>query len=365
MAEITGAATGIGSLPHTDVDAALDLIFKYVPQIPFWPQLPKRNIREGMIAQFSEGIPCLRVSQAGVSFDSSSQEQELAEFYEHIITDDSGYFAVSSDFASGFWQFLSRLEKEDIGRVEFIKGQITGPFTFAASINDKDGKAVLHNPVFMQAVHEGLAIKARWQIDMFKKFGKSTMLFLDEPYLACLGSGFTPINRQEVIAGLSEFTKKIKSQGRVILSCQQDSIDAGKDREDLIAVHCCGNTDWSIFTEVSGIDIISFDAFNFLDRVLLYASQLRAFFTRGGILAWGIVPTQDFSSSINTAMLIEKLEAGLDLLVKKGVEEDLFKNRLIITPSCGLGVLDSKKAESIFKCLSGVSCAMSKKYLTK
>ena len=334
MREIRGLATGIGSLPHKDADAALDLIFKYTPGIPFWPQLPKRDIRESMVVQFSEGLPGLRLNKKDLYFDSSIQEQELTQFYEHIIANDNEYFRISPNFAAGLWQFLSRLEKEDLNRIEFIKGQVTGPFTFAASIKDNEGKAILHNPILMQAVQEGLVMKARWQIDLFRKFGKPIIIFLDEPYLVCLGSGFASINRQDVIIRLTEFTDKIKSGGV------------------LIGVHCCGNTDWSVFTEVPNINIISFDAFNFLDRILLYASNLVDFFQRDGILAWGIVPTEDFNSEINAAILAERLNAGLNLLINKGIEEDLLKKRLILTPSCGLGVLDSEKPEPIFRCLS-------------
>ena len=64
MLKLKGLATGIGSLPHHNVDAALDLIFQYIPNIPFWPQLPKRDIREGMVAQFSENLPFLKIESS-------------------------------------------------------------------------------------------------------------------------------------------------------------------------------------------------------------------------------------------------------------------------------------------------------------
>ncbi len=341
MKKIRGLATGIGSLPHKDTNEALDLIFRYVPHIPFWPQLHKRNMREGMIIQYSQNLPCLRINQKGLFFDSSVQEQELAKFYEHIIADDVEYFGISSDYAAGLWAFINRLEKENINNIEFIKGQVAGPFTFSASINDSEGKAILHNSVFVQAMREGLAMKARWQIGLFSKFGKPMVIFFDEPYLACFGSAYTPINRSEVVAGLTEFTAKIKFP------------------KVLIGVHCCGNTDWSIFTEVPGIDIISFDAFNFWDRILLYSESLSGFFKKGGILAWGIVPTEDFTTDINTDFLLKKIKYALASLVKKGLDEYLLKNRLILTPSCGLGTLDSKKSQAIFKCLAEVSSAFS------
>lgn len=340
MTDIKGLATGIGSLPHTDTEAALDLIFKYTPQIPFWPQLPKRDKREGMVIQYSEGLPCLCLKNKDLVFDSSKQDQELAQFYEHIISQDSEYFKISPDFSAGFWQFIRRLENRDLNQVRFIKGQITGPLTFAASINDSQGKAILHNPVLMQAVREGLVMKARWQINLLKKFGKPMIMFLDEPYLACFGSAFTAIDRNQVVVTLSELTEKIKLP------------------EVLIGVHCCGNTDWSIFTEVPNIDIISFDAFGFLDKVLLYAKDLVNFFERGGILAWGIVPTQAFSPEIKYSALEQRLKQGCNSLINKGIDKELIKKSLILTPSCGLGALDHEKAEPIFKCLAELSSAV-------
>src|SRR3990170_7914559 len=52
-------ATGIGSLPHKDEKEAFRLILKNFPEIPFWPQLPKRSFLEGMVVQYSEGFPSL------------------------------------------------------------------------------------------------------------------------------------------------------------------------------------------------------------------------------------------------------------------------------------------------------------------
>ena len=47
----------IGSLPHTRPPAACDRVLESFPQIPTWPQLPKRSFLENMYVQFSEGFP--------------------------------------------------------------------------------------------------------------------------------------------------------------------------------------------------------------------------------------------------------------------------------------------------------------------
>jgi hypothetical protein len=224
-------------------------------------------------------------------------------------------------------------------KVKFIKCQITGPFTVGASIKDEDGVAYLHNPIFMQAFIKGLSMKAIWQIDFFKEFNKKILMFIDEPYLGCFGSAYTPLNKEEAVKGLSELAAGIKSA-----PC-------------LLGVHCCGNTDWSIFTDVAGIDIISFDAFDYQEKFVLYAESLKSFLGRGGVICWGIVPTQGFTGKETAQDLISKLEKGVEALVKKGINRDLLLKNLLFSPACGLGALAPSQAEAIFSLLSQVSCA--------
>ena len=342
MREMRGLATGIGSLPHKDTGTALELIFRNVPQLPFWPQLPKRDVRESMIVQFSEGLPCIKVSKTGVFFGPQNKEKELEAFYEKVISRDLEYFKISRDFAAGIYAFHEKLGESDLSGVRFIKGHITGPFTFAAGINDDKGIALLHDEVFMQAIVNTLTMKALWQIKFLREFDKPLLIFLDEPYLGCFGSAFTPINREDVVRRLNELLEPVKSQG-----C-------------LCGVHCCGNTDWSMFTDVTSIDIISFDAFSFSDKFILYAENLKAFIQRGGIICWGIVPTQDFSGKETPELLAGKIKHNIDALANKGLNRDLLVKQMLISPACGLGTLDTLKSGKIFKLLSQTSALIGK-----
>ncbi|MFA5410386.1 MAG: hypothetical protein WC321_00800 [Candidatus Omnitrophota bacterium] len=342
MAKLKGLATGIGSLPHQNADEALDLIFKYCPEIPFWPQLPKRNIREGMVAQFSEGLPCLKVNEKGLVFDPRDKEKELEGFYAKLIEQDIEYFKISPDFAAGLHKFLQKLKGSGLAGAEFIKCQVTGPFTFAAAVNDEQNIALLHDQTLMQAIIKGLTMKALWQIRLFREFGKKIIIFIDEPYLGCFGSAYTPVNREEVVKVLSEFTEGIKQE------------------DILIGVHCCGNTDWSIFTEVASIDVINFDAFGFLDKFVLYADKLKGFLERGGIICWGIVPTQEFTAQETPALLFDKIKSAIGALEKKGLDKSLLSERLLLSPSCGLGTLDTQKSARIFQLLAQVSALVRK-----
>ncbi len=337
MEKLKGLATGVGSLPCQDADSALDLIFKYLPNIPFWPQLPRRDLREGMIAQFSENIPCIKINDSGVYFDPEGKDVSLEKFYERAIAEDFEYFKVSDTYASGLYKFYERLTRLDLKEINFIKLQVTGPFTFAAGFSDQSGISLLHDKVLMQAILKALKMKAIWQVNKFKVFGKKIILFIDEPYLGCFGSAYTPINRETVISSLLEFSEGLKS------------------KDVLLAVHCCGNTDWSMFTETRDIDIISFDAFDYQDKFVLYADDIKSFLGRGGIICWGIVPTQDFTGKENVELLIGKIRKGITSLVNKGIDKELLEDRLLISPACGLGTFSLKKATEILQLLSDTS----------
>lgn len=342
MMNLKGLATGVGSLPFQDAQKAVDLILHYVPSAPFWPQLPKCDMREGMITQFSENLPGLKIDEHGLHFAPTDKEIELEAFYERFIAHDLAWFKVSQDFSRGLYAFYQRLKDTDLSKVEFIKCQVTGPFTFCSGINDLNGNSILHDKVLMQAMVKGLSMKAFWQLDYFKSLRKKIIMFFDEPYLACVGSAYTPVNRNEVIDVFSELTDGLRAQ------------------DCLVGIHCCGNTDWSMFMDASGIDIINFDAFDFQERFVLYADNLNRFLRKGGIICWGVVPTQGYNASQTPEGLSQKIKSGLDILVKKGIDRELLLERLMISPACGLGTLDVQKAEGILNLLNQTSAFIRK-----
>jgi hypothetical protein len=338
MLTLNGLVTGIGSLPHQDADEALDLIFKYCPQLPFWPQLPKRDRREGMVIQASEGLDFLKLGSNGLGLKAADKDASLEEFYSRVIAQDTDYFSISPEYGLGLHRFYERLEKTGAGaEVRFLKLQLCGPFSFAAAIQDEKGHTLLNDPAMLQAVIKGLGLKALWQARLFKKFGRRIIFFFDEPYLGCFGSAYSPLDRQQVVEGLSELAQALKAE------------------DVLVGLHCCGNTDWSIVTDTLGIDIISFDAFAYLERLLLYADSLKAFLSRGGILCWGIVPTGGSSGSESAEFLKDKIQRGIEGLARKGLDRELLFRQMLLSPSCGLGTLDKTRAEQIFSLLAVIA----------
>jgi hypothetical protein len=339
-----GVCTAIGSLPHQDVDRACEIVLESFSQIPAWPQLPKRNLRENMYIQASEGMPCLVLDEekGKVYFQTKGDiTGELEKFYEKIIENKIDYFKISEEYAAGFYslreQVRKRLSKEERGAgILALKGQLIGPISFGLTVTDENRKPILYHEQLADAVVKTCGMKARWQITRMKEVFPQIIIFIDEPYLASFGSAFVSLSRDEVVNYLNQVIDSIKSEGAI----------AG--------IHCCGNTDWSILMDTK-VDIISFDAYSYLETISLYPEKLKEFLTQGRYLAWGIVPASSQAMEEEINSLIKRFEDGLKLLSSKGVERERILENLLITPSCGTGTLPVEIAEKIVKLTRGVS----------
>jgi hypothetical protein len=332
-------ATGIGSVPYLDVRATCVRILKACPQIPFWPQFVKRSHLEDMIVQFTEGLPFLEVTEDRkvLITEPEHAEQKLLAFYDRFLAEDFGHFALSKNYIPGFYEMLALIGQNPGKYGPFIKGQTVGPVTFAAAIKDREGRNLFSYPDLSEAFVKALAIRALWQVRELSKSGKKPILFLDEPYLAGYGSAFTPIQRHEVVAFLKEV------------------VDYVRDRsEAIIGIHCCGNTDWSMIIE-AGPDIVSFDAFSYLDYFFLYPAELRRFIERGGAIAWGIVPTFGFTGTETVENLCESLQKGLAKLYALGLDPGQVARQSLLTPACGTGTMEPAASERVLALLRGLS----------
>jgi methionine synthase II (cobalamin-independent) len=307
--------TGIGSFPHKDEKKVFRLILENFPDIPFWPQMPKRSFLESMVVQYSEGFPSLRWNEKEqrVWVDTSyGFDKEIEKFYQRLERGELEAFRITEDFAKGL-QILKDLSSEDHRKkIKYIKGQITGPITFGLALADQEQKPIFYDPTLREILVNHLSLKARWMEKKFKDlFPRTpTILFFDEPSLSSFGSAFSSLNRDEVIHSLNECFDAVKG---------------------LKGIHCCGNTDWSVLLSTN-LDILSFDAYGYLETLSLYPKELKAFLERGGILAWGIVPTSEAIIKEDAKSLAGRIKEGVKALSKMGIDRTLLE-RALLTPS--------------------------------
>lgn len=330
----------VGSFPHTDPHALLERIFSRFTALPAWPQLPARDWLESMYVQYSEGLPGVVVDRATerIYFSAGDGfEGQLEAFYQAVVEEDVECFAVGRDHALGLHLFLEILPRLGAGRPRWVKGQVTGPFSFAMTVTDENKRALAYTPEFHEVAVQGMAMKARWLARQLRRAAEGALVVLDEPYLCSFGSAFVNVSRQDVIAALSGAVEAIHKEGA------------------LAGLHCCGNTDWSLVLSTA-LDVINFDAYEFFQGLSLYPAELDVFLRRGGILSWGIVPPSLSGASLDPWALLAALDDRIGQLVSKGIDRALLYQQALLTPSCGLGTETVERADRTMDALVDLSC---------
>lgn len=338
---------GIGSLPHTDTSSAIRLIEETIGQIPHWPQLPYRSPMETMVNQYA--FPLINLGlvfniEGKLFFDTSRENWQkcVADFdkrYQEIKDgkfDNIDFFAFSEESAQGFYVFFQKLKDGELRNSIYLKGQITGPITLSMQILDPNNKSSFYCAELREIIVKSLAIQAYWQTKTLSQFGKQVILFMDEPGLFSISRrSSASLNKQQITMDLNEVIASIHSAN------------------GLAGIHVCASTDWSMILE-SQTDILNFDAYEYFTSLTLYPEQLKAFLERGGILAWGLIPTNTKVLELAATDLMALFYEFVDSLANKGVPKELLLQQALITPSCGLGNCSIAIAEKVYNLTSEV-----------
>jgi hypothetical protein len=299
-------------------------------------------------------MPCAVIDREKnrLYFDTSGDYSEaFAQFYETYLlamdpeegSGDCVAVAVSPAFSRGIYALEEKLRKRTT-KLPFVKCQVTGPCSFALTVVDEKKRAIYYNEEFRDMIAKTLAMICRWQVQLFKPFAERAICFIDEPILSAFGSStYVSVRRDDVISLLKDMVDAVHADGGI----------AG--------MHCCGNTDWSIPID-AGVDIISFDAFQYGETIAMYGKAVNNFLAKGGTLAWGIVPTSTLIREQTLETLALRLEGMMDHLASKGIEKRLIADQALLTPSCGTGSLTTEEAEMVYDRLAALSAFMKEKY---
>ena len=335
--KLTLECLAIGSLPHINLENAMELVKKDFKNIPFWPQLTKINKNEDMIFQFLENMPSFFIDkESGKTYletESDKFFEDMEQFfcdYEEIIADINSEIIekYAINYSCAFPEFIKIIKET---KPAFAKGQIVGPFTLATTLVDKNGKCAFYDETLKEIIIKTLSIKALWQIKNIKSANPKTtpIIFIDEPSISQLGtSAFITISTEEVVEMIKEISDLIKANGAIS------------------AIHCCGKCDWDIPIS-AGVDIINFDAYTFAQNLSLHSKSIKSFLEQGGKIAWGVIPTlhPEVLENANLDTMLSVFEKAVKYLTEKGIDEKIVIANSLITPSCGAGALSEDLAE--------------------
>ena len=350
--EPEGRPLFIGSLPFQDHGEALEELLKRCPESPNWIQLPS-NPREGFLVQFTEGLPGFRTDPRPLVLNQGEEfQEELLRFYEAYLevaeakrAVEESLFQSTPEAVPGLYKLLELLEA--MGPVKFVKGQISGPLTILLALQDSSGRLAYYDERVRDAAVRLLAMRARWQTRKLVAAGGKAIVFVDEPALGHVGSSvFIGVELERALRDLKEILLGIEDEG------------------GWPGIHVCANADWGTILGVRGLRVLSFDAFSYFERFSLFKEEILGFLERGGIIAWGIVPTDSHKLDTSTVEDLAELwihQAGF--FFSEGLQAKDLLARSFITPSCGLGSLDKERALRAMDLTASLSQLLRGKFL--
>ncbi|MFA4915770.1 MAG: hypothetical protein WC560_03765 [Syntrophales bacterium] len=256
--------TAMGIMPHTDIEKALDLALSL--DIPFWPQLPGVSFFEDMYAQASQNFPGIIVDTENkkLNFNTARFEQELGDYFEKM--DDPATFVLSEDYSVVYHRFLTR----EMGDYHAIRGQVTGPVSFGFNVIDENRKPIIYNDEVRAVLFDFTQKKVNVQYRELREKNSNAFVWVDEPGLGYVFSGLSGYNDRQAKEDYAGFLQGLEGPK---------------------GMHLCANVNLPYLLEL-GIEILSFDAYQIEFMPREYTSAVAEFLRGGGIIAWGIIPTE-------------------------------------------------------------------------
>ena len=168
-------------------------------------------------------------------------------------------------------------------------------------------------------------------------------MFIDEPGLQFLFSALSGYDSSAARDDVAEFLSMIERPR---------------------GIHLCGNPDWDFLLN-QDMDILSLDVYQNGEIFSKYAGSIERFLDNGGVIVWGIVPTnfEPFEAE-NHDSLIRQLENKWSILDKQGIDRDYLLSKSLISPAtcCLVNPDGEKTVEKAFRIVSRVSQTLREKF---
>ena len=329
--------TAMAVMPHTDVERALEVALSL--DVPFWPQLPNYSYYEDMYVQAAEHFPgiLLDMDKRTLRFSLEKFIDEFEETMAHF--EEPEYFDISKTYSTVYHRFLS-LKLADRPA---IRGQLEGPISFGFNILDQDERPILFDDTVRPFMLEFLAKRINVQLDRLKRLNQNAFIFIDEPGLQFLFSAMAGYGEMKAKDDLDLFFSMINRPR---------------------GIHLCGNPDWDFLLGLD-LDIVSLDIYTNAEIFSSYASSIKRFIEKDGVLVWGIVPTGvEFFEKENMDSLIAQLVGVWQILGKKGIDIEHLLTRSLLSPAtcCLVNPDKEKTVEKAFEFVNQLSAEIKERH---
>lgn len=302
-------ATGVGSLPGTDVVEAVRTVVGELPDLVHLPELPAR------------GAPASMIGRATAFLSGLAADLQPAGWR---LTDAPG--ADQRRAASLLSQDLDLLEEHTQGYTGRLKVQVAGPWTLAAGMERPRGDRVLGDHGARRELAQSLAQGVADSVaDVRRRVPDAAVLVqLDEPALPAVLAATVPT--------ASGFSRHRGVHAPAAVEALGWVTAAVRDAGALPVVHCCAaDVPVRLLADV-GAAAVSFDLSLLAGGAGVGDAWAEAF--DAGLDLWpGVVSGTASAVAPTAAELTVRVLRFVDGL---GLGLDAVAPRLVVTPACGL-----------------------------
>jgi hypothetical protein len=329
--------TAMAVMPHRDVERALRWALSL--DIPFWPQLPKLSYYEDMYVQASEHFPGILVDleKRTLRFSLEKFIDEFEETMGHF--QEAEYFDISETYSVVYHRFLQM----DLSGRAAIRGQLEGPISFGMNVLDQNGRPILFDDSVRPFMLEVMAKRVNVQLHRLLRLNANAFMYIDEPGLQFLFSALSGYGDQAAKKDLENFFSLIERPR---------------------GIHLCGNPDWDFLLNLD-LDILSLDVYTNGEIFASYAPSIKKFLDRGGVLSFGIVPTNFEPFAKEDGASLERRLIGIwNLLQQRGIDLEFLLSRSLLSPAtcCLVNPDGEKTVEEAFRAVHELSVRLRERY---
>lgn len=297
----SGAATGIGSLPGTDVAEAQRVVFGELPDLPHLAELPDRGPGADIVGRSAAFLVDLPVEvYAGRWRIASRSGRDRRRALDLLDRD------------------LDQLTEQGDGYTGPVKVQAAGPYTLAASLDLAIGGRMLRDPGAVRDLTESLTEGLRAHVaDVRRRLpGATVLLQVEEPSLPAVLAGHVPTE-----SGFSAYRPVEDVVARPALRGLVEGVGAP------VVFHCCAaDAPVDLFVG-AGAAALSLD----LGLVTELDPLGEALDAGVGLLA-GVAP----SSGTRAPASKDLADRVRTLWNRLGFPAERLAGQVVVTPTCGL-----------------------------
>ena len=329
--------TAMAVMPHNDADRALELALSV--DIPFWPQLPHVSYYEDMYVQAAEHFPGILLDLENQTL-RFSMDNFINEFEDTMARfDEPEYFDISRNYSVVYHKFLEM----DLSDRPAIRGQLEGPISFGLNVLDQDKRPILFEDTIRPFMFEFMSKRINVQLKRLQQMNPNAFMFVDEPGLQFLFSALSGYDSTQAKSDMEHFFSMVQRPS---------------------GIHLCGNPDWDFLLNLD-LDVLSLDIYQNGEVFSSYWKSIKNFLDRGGVIVWGIVPTnfEPFETE-NIRSLETRLTGVWDFLSGKGIDREFLLSRSLLSPAtcCLVNPDGETTVEKAFSVVNELSLRLRDRY---